>query len=92
MHGDHAPGDAEKFGFKDGQMVKVMTVAGEESVELQVTNSTRPSYIVMPHGFGLVFQGKTYGASANRLAKNTHRDRIAGTPYYRYIRFKVKAV
>ncbi|MBC8420861.1 MAG: hypothetical protein H8E10_19960 [Desulfobacterales bacterium] len=64
------PGDGENFGFKDGQMVKVTTEAGEESVELQVTNSTRPGYIMIPHGFGLVFQGKTYGANANRLAKH----------------------
>jgi len=86
------PGDAEKLGFKDGQMVKVTTEAGEETVELQVTNSTRPGYIMIPHGFGLVFQGKTYGANANRLAKNTHRDRIAGTPYHRYIRCRVEWV
>ncbi len=86
------PGDAEKFGFKDGQMVKVTTEAGEETLELQVTTSTRPGYIMIPHGFGLVFQGKTYGANANRLAKNTHRDRIAGTPYHRYIRCKVEAI
>lgn len=85
------PGDAEKFGFSDGQMVKVTTKAGEETVELQVTTSTRPGYIMIPHGFGLVFQGKTYGANANRLAKNTHRDRIAGTPYHRYIRCSVEA-
>ena len=82
----------ENFGFDDGQMVKVTTEAGEEDVELQVTKKTRPGYIMIPHGFGLVYQGKTYGANANRLAKNTHRDRIAGTPYHRYIRCRVEAV
>ncbi|MBU1902066.1 MAG: molybdopterin-dependent oxidoreductase [Proteobacteria bacterium] len=86
------PGDAEKLGLNDGQMVKVTTEASEETVELQVTNATRPGYIMIPHGFGLVFQGKTYGANANRLAKNTHRDRIAGTPYHRYIPCRVEAV
>ena len=86
------PGDAEAFGFEDQQMVKVTTEAGEEIVELEVTNSTRQGYIMIPHGFGLVFQGKTYGANANRLAKNTHRDRIAGTPLHRYIPCRVEAV
>ena len=86
------PGDAEKFGFSDGQMVKVTTEAGDETIELQVTNSTRPGYIMIPHGFGLVHQGETYGANANRLAKNTHRDRIAGTPLHRYIPCRVEAV
>jgi len=86
------PGDAEKFGLSDGQMVKVTTEAGEEKIELQLTNATRPGYIMIPHGFGLVHQGKTYGANANRLAKNTHRDRLAGTPYHRFIRCRVEAI
>jgi anaerobic selenocysteine-containing dehydrogenase len=85
------PGDAEEFGFSDGQMVKVTTEAGEEKIELQVTDATRSGYIMIPHGFGLVYQGETYGANANRLAKNTHRDRIAATPLHRYIRCRVEA-
>jgi len=85
------PGDAEEFGFSDGQMVKVTTEAGEEKIEIQVTDTTRPGYIMIPHGFGLVYQGETYGANANRLAKNTHRDQIAATPLHRYIRCRVEA-
>jgi anaerobic selenocysteine-containing dehydrogenase len=85
------PADAEKYGFSDGQMVKVKTDAGEETIELEITKMTRPGYIVIPHGFGLVYQGKAHGANANRLAKNTHRDRLAGTPYHRYIRCRVEA-
>jgi len=84
------PGDAEEFGFSDGQMVKVTTEAGTEQIELQITNATRSGYIMIPHGFGLEYQGETYGANANRLAKNTHRDRIAATPLHRYIRCRVE--
>jgi anaerobic selenocysteine-containing dehydrogenase len=86
------PWDAEKFGFSDGQMVKVTTEAGEEKIEVELTTATRPGYIMIPHGFGLVYQGKIYGANANRLAKNTHRDPIAGTPYHRYIRCRVEGI
>jgi anaerobic selenocysteine-containing dehydrogenase len=86
------PGDAEAFGFSDGQMVKVMTEAGEEKIELEVTKATRPGYVMVPHGFGLVHQGEIYGANANRLAKNTHRDRIAGTPLHRYIPCRIEAL
>jgi anaerobic selenocysteine-containing dehydrogenase len=86
------PGDAEEFGFSDGQMIKVTTEAGEETIELQVSGKARSGYIMIPHGFGLVYQGKTFGANANRLAKNTHRDRIAATPLHRYIRCRVGAV
>jgi anaerobic selenocysteine-containing dehydrogenase len=84
------PKDAERFSLSDGQMVKVTTEAGEEIIELELTEMTRPGYVVIPHGFGLVHQGKTYGANANRLAKNTHRDPIAGTPLHRYIRCRVE--
>jgi len=38
-----------------------------------------------------VFQGETHGANANRLAKNTHRDRLAGTPCHRYVRCRIEA-
>jgi len=86
------PGDAEEYGLSDGQRVKVTTEAGEETIELQVTNTTRPGYIMIPHGFGLVHQGEAYGANANRLAKNTHRDQIAATPLHRYIRGRVEAI
>ncbi len=86
------PGDAETFGFNDGQVVKITTEAGEEKIELEVTKATRSGYIMIPHGFGLTYQGEIYGANANRLAKNTHRDRIAGTPLHRYIRCRVTPV
>jgi len=86
------PIDAEKLGFEDGQMVKVTTGAGQETIELEITKYTRPGYIMIPHGFGLVYDGQIFGANANRLAKNTHRDHIAATPLHRYIRCRVEAV
>jgi anaerobic selenocysteine-containing dehydrogenase len=84
------PRDAKENGLKDGQTVRVTTEAGHESIELEVTEATRPGYLVMPQGFGLVHQGKTFGANANRLAKNTYRDRLAATPYHRHIPCRVE--
>jgi anaerobic selenocysteine-containing dehydrogenase len=86
------PADADSLGLKDGQMVRVTTEAGSVEVELEVTDQTCRRYVMIPHGFGLEYQGKTYGANANRLAKNTHRDRFAGTPFHRYIPCRVEAV
>ncbi|NVM25323.1 MAG: molybdopterin-dependent oxidoreductase [Desulfobacterales bacterium] len=85
-------GDAEEFGFSDGQTVRVITEAGAETVELEVTDSAKPGHITIPHGFGLVYQGKKYGANVNRLTKNTHRDRLAGTPLHRYVLCRVETV
>ncbi len=84
------PDDAAGLDLDDGQMVRVITAAGQETIELKIDAATRPGYALMPHGFGLVHQGKKYGANANRLAKNTHRDRLAGTPLHRYIRCRVE--
>ncbi len=86
------PADAEEHGFRDGQMVRVVTEAGQETIELEVTELTRKGYLMMPHGFGLVYDGVKYGANVNRLTKNTHRDRIAATPIHRYVPCRVEAV
>ena len=86
------PADAEALNLQDAQMVKVTTEAGEVTIELQVTQTTRPDLVVIPHGFGLDYDGVTYGANVNRLTKNTHRDRLAGTPIHRYVPCKVAAI
>ena len=86
------PADAEKWGFTDGQRVKVSTEAGQVEVELEVTDSTRRGVVVIPHGFGLEYEGKVYGANVNRLTKNTHRDKFAATPLHRYVPCRVEAM
>jgi anaerobic selenocysteine-containing dehydrogenase len=85
------PADAEKFGFTNGQMVKVVTEAGEETIEVEVTEDARKGQVIIPHGFGLVYNGVKYGANVNRLTKNTHRDQF-GTPMHRYVRCRVEAL
>ena len=85
------PADAEKYGFSDKQMVKIITEAGEESLEVEVTEDARKGQVIVPHGFGLVYNGVKYGANVNRLAKNTNRDQF-GTPMHRYIPCRVEAL
>jgi anaerobic selenocysteine-containing dehydrogenase len=85
------PADAEKLGFTDGQMVKVITEAGEENIEVEVTETARKGQVIIPHGFGLVYDGVKYGANVNRLTKNTHRDQF-GTPIHRYVPCRVEAL
>jgi anaerobic selenocysteine-containing dehydrogenase len=85
------PADAEKLGFTDGQMVKVITEAGEENIEVEVTETARKGQVIIPHGFGLVYDWVKYGANVNRLTKNTHRDQF-GTPIHRYVPCRVEAL
>ena len=85
------PLDSQAFGFVDGQMVKISTEAGEELIELEVSEFARKGQVIMPHGFGLVYNGVKCGANVNRLTKNTHRDRITATPLHYYVPCRVEA-
>jgi anaerobic selenocysteine-containing dehydrogenase len=85
------PADAAALNLKDGQQVRVTTEAGSEEIELEVTDTARKGHVVIPHGFGLVYNGVKYGANVNRLTKNTHRDQF-GTPMHRFVPCRVEAV
>jgi anaerobic selenocysteine-containing dehydrogenase len=87
-----SPVDAEALGLADGRMVTVSTEAGSVEIEVEVTGSARPGHVSIPHGFGLDYDGRVYGANVNRLTKNTHRDRLAGTPLHRYVPCRVDPV
>ena len=85
------PDDAKELNLKDGQKVRVTTEAGSEEIELEITDTARKGHVVMPHGFGLVYDGVKYGANVNRLTKNTHRDQF-GTPMHRYVPCRVEGL
>jgi anaerobic selenocysteine-containing dehydrogenase len=85
------PSDAEALGIVDQQMVKVVTEAGEETIEAEITPEARKGQVIMPHGFGLVYNGVAYGPNVNRLTKNTNRD-FVGTPMHRFVPCRVEAL
>lgn len=85
------PDDAVSLKLTDGQQVRVITEAGSEEIELEVTDTAHIGHVVIPHGFGLVYNGRKYGANVNRLTKNTHRDQF-GTPIHRYVPCRVEAL
>ena len=84
------PADAQNLGLDDGQQVRVFTEAGWEEGELQVSEEVREGTVLIPHGFGLIYNGKKYGINVNRLTKNTHRDPL-GTPLHRFVPCRVEA-
>jgi anaerobic selenocysteine-containing dehydrogenase len=85
------PDDAAALNLKEGQQVRVTTLAGSEEIELEITDTARPGHVVIPHGFGLVYNGVKYGANVNRLTKNTHRDQF-GTPMHRFVPCRVEKI
>jgi anaerobic selenocysteine-containing dehydrogenase len=86
------PEDAAALGIQDGQIVSITTAAGSEQIELEVTDTVRPGQVMLPHGFGLEYEGEVYGANVNRLTQNTHRDQLAGTPLHRFVPCRVEPV
>ena len=86
------PEDAARMALEDGQEVRVTTEAGSVTLELEVTDEARVGSVIIPHGFGLVYEGKVYGVNVNMLTKNTHRDRFAATPLHRFVPCRVEAV
>jgi len=82
--------DAQRMGLSDGQQVRVTTEAAADVGELQVTKQVRPGMVLIPHGFGLEYDGDIYGMNVNRLTKNTHRDPM-GTPIHRFVPCRVEA-
>jgi anaerobic selenocysteine-containing dehydrogenase len=85
------PADAQALGLIDGQQVSVTTDAGSQTGELQVSDQIREGTVLIPHGFGLIYDGETYGMNVNYLTKNTHRDPM-GTPIHRFVPCRVAAV
>ena len=86
------PRDADLLDLKEGEIVNIVTEAGREQVEIEITENARKGQVVMPHGFGLKYEGKVYGANVNLLTKNTNRDRWAATPYHRFVPCRVEKI
>ena len=86
------PADAEAYHLNDGQKVRIITDAGEAEIELEITEAARKGQVIIPHGFGLDYNGEVYGVNVNRLTKNTYRDKLAATPLHRYVPCRVEAI
>ena len=86
------PKDAAEIGIHDRDFVVVETEAGSAQIEAEVTDSSYPGQVIIPHGFGLVHGGETHGVNVNQLASAKHRDRLAGTPLHRYIPCRIRKV
>ena len=84
------PADAERLHLVDGEMVRITTESASETIELEITADVREGQVLIPHGFGLNYNGELHGVNVNRLTRNSHRDRLAATPIHRYVACRVE--
>lgn len=84
------PDDIQTLGLQDGRQVRVTTEAGSEVGELAADDDVRRGTILIPHGFGLIYEGQVYGINVNRLTQSRNRD-FLGTPLHRFVPCRVEA-
>lgn len=84
------PDDIRELGLQDGEQVRVTTEAGSEVGELEADEAVRRGTVIIPHGFGLLYEGKVYGINVNRLTRGSNRD-MFGTPLHRFVPCRVEA-
>ena len=85
------PEDAKELGLETGKMALIETDAGSLEVEVEVIDRPARGMVIIPHGFGLEYQGQADGVNVNVLAPARNRDRLAGTPLHRFIPCRVSA-
>lgn len=71
--------------------MRITTAAGSEVGELETSIQVRPGTGLIPHGFGLIYDGSVYGLNVNRLTSSAHRDPL-GTPLHPYVPCRVEAL
>lgn len=83
------------LGIKNGQMVKVSSSRGQETIRAHVTDLIHPEAVFMVHGFGRKVKAQTRcynkGASDTLLQENIS-DNIGGSPALQHVHVKVQAV
>lgn len=84
------PEDAAKLGIENGGHAVLSTQAASAEVEVEYSWQTTPGYVLLPHHYGFISGGKTYGISANEFVPHTHIDTLTGNPLYRYVPCRVE--
>jgi anaerobic selenocysteine-containing dehydrogenase len=78
------PKEAERLNLKDGDTARVTTEAGTAVGEIEVGEDVREGMVLIPHGFGLNYNGRITGINVNHLTKGSNRDLI-GSPLHRFV-------
>ena len=66
--------------------------AASINVHVRLTDEVRRGFVTLPHGYGMIESfdldkptANAQGPEINKLSDSNHRDRIAGTPFHKWI-------
>ena len=80
------PKDAERLGLVQGDSVKCQSENGVIEAMIELDESVRSGYLMMPHGYGSDYQnGKVNGPKINQITGLEHCDPIHKTPLHKTI-------
>ena len=86
------PEDAAAFGMRDGETVRVTTRKGSITVPVEITWQTAPGYCMIPHHFGLQYEGRAHGMHINYLTDHQDLDELTGNAKWRYTPCRVEKI
>lgn len=86
------PDDVREMGFRDGETVKLSTKRGSIEIPVEASWQISRGYCIMPHYFGLHYQGKRIGMHANYLTDGHDLDALTGNSEWRYTPCRVEAL
>ncbi|RLT96948.1 molybdopterin-dependent oxidoreductase [Ketobacter sp.] len=80
------PADAERLDLAKGDRVKCQSETGTIEAVIEIDDSVRTGYLMMPHGYGSDYQnGKVNGPVINLITGLDHCDPIHRTPLHKTI-------
>lgn len=86
------PEDGHALGIRDGDMVRVVTKTSSLELPAEFTWQTSPGYVIIPHHYGYISQGKQYGETVNYLVGADELDELTGDPILRHISCKIERI
>ena len=86
------PEDAAQMGLTDGRTVRLSTNRGSIRIPIECSWQISRGYCMMPHFFGLKFEGGTYGVHANYLTDHRDIDEITGNARWRYTPCRIEVI
>ncbi|MBW1779797.1 MAG: molybdopterin-dependent oxidoreductase [Deltaproteobacteria bacterium] len=83
--------DVRALEIADGESAWIITETSRVKIGVEVSDIPAQGTVMIPHGFGMVYDSEAYGVNVNELTRNVHRDRLAATPLHRYVPCRVEA-